>query len=137
MDDGWLCSIPAIERSSRRCRTPDEPGGPYDEVIVTVNATDVRLSWVRQLTPSGRLVVPLRVRGHTRCLMLDRRGDHLVATAAAQCGFVAMQGDGRSRDRRLALRGDAVGAVWVLSGANPEPCDACHRCLIGSFSGRY
>jgi protein-L-isoaspartate(D-aspartate) O-methyltransferase len=67
-----------------------EPGGRYDAVIVTANATDIPPAWVRQLTPWGRLIVPLRTRGHTRCLTLTRRGDHLVATAAAQCGFVAL-----------------------------------------------
>ncbi len=81
---------------------------PVDAIIVTANATDVPPAWVQQLSPSGRLVVPLRMRGHTRCLTLTRQDEHLAAMSTAQCGFVAMQGEGRSHDRRYALYGDAV-----------------------------
>jgi hypothetical protein len=49
---------------------------------------------VEQLAPGGRLVVPLRMRGLTRSLALDRDGDHLVSRSAMICGFVRMQGAG-------------------------------------------
>jgi protein-L-isoaspartate(D-aspartate) O-methyltransferase len=86
-----------------------EPGGPFDAIIVTVEAGDISPHLVRQLAPGGRIVVPLRLRTLTRCLTLTRTGDHLTATAALQCGFVPMQGDRRQLARRLPLRGnDAV-----------------------------
>ncbi|WP_199515943.1 methyltransferase, FxLD system [Nucisporomicrobium flavum] len=88
------------------------PGAPYDAILVTVEAADVPPAWTEQLTPGGRLVVPLRMRAHTRCLTLDRAGDHLVARASIQCGFVSMQGHGQDPVRLVQLRGDA--AVLIL-----------------------
>ncbi|GGK79415.1 methyltransferase, FxLD system [Mangrovihabitans endophyticus] len=87
-------------------------GGPYDAVIVTVETSDVPPAWIGQVAADGVLVIPLRMRGHTRCLTLRLDGDHLVAGAALQCGFVSMQGYGRDPARRIPLRGDD--AVLVL-----------------------
>ncbi|MEH0930882.1 methyltransferase, FxLD system [Micromonospora sp. CPCC 205558] len=80
--------------------------GLWDAVLVTVEASDLPPAWTDQLAPAGRLVVPLRMRGNTRCLTLHSAGDHLAATASLQCGFVAMQGHGRNPARRVPLRGD-------------------------------
>lgn len=52
------------------------------------------------------------MRAHTRCLTVQRDGDHLRSVAALQCGFVAMQGSGRQPVRRIPLRGED--AVLVL-----------------------
>lgn len=80
--------------------------GLWDAVLVTVEASDLPPAWTDQLAPGGRLVVPLRMRGNTRCLTLQPAGDHLAATASVQCGFVAMQGNGRNPARHVRLRGD-------------------------------
>ncbi|MFG2042133.1 methyltransferase, FxLD system [Dactylosporangium sp. NPDC048998] len=93
-------------------------GGPYDAVLVTVEASDIPPAWTEQLAPGGVLVAPVRMRANTRCLTLERDGDHLVATASLQCGFVPMQGDGRDPTRRLALRGED--AVLVLDDPTTE-----------------
>ncbi|GAA1630712.1 methyltransferase, FxLD system [Actinoplanes couchii] len=85
-----------------------EPGGPYDAIIVTVEAGDLSPQLVQQLAPGARIVVPLRMRTLTRCLTLQPSGDHLAATAALQCGFVSMQGDRRQLARRIPLRGADV-----------------------------
>ncbi|MGH4018216.1 MAG: hypothetical protein ACRDT0_03015 [Pseudonocardiaceae bacterium] len=78
--------------------------GPYERIIVTVGAWDIPPAWVEQLAPEGRLVVPLRVRGLTRSLELERDGDHLVSRSAEICGFVAMQGAGAHREQLLPRR---------------------------------
>ena len=78
---------------------------PYDRIIVTVGAWDIPPAWVDQLAPGGRVVVPLRMRGLTRSLELDREGDHLVSRSAMICGFVAMQGAGANREQLVPLRG--------------------------------
>ena len=82
--------------------------GPYDAIIVTVETSDIPPAWTHQLAPDGLLVAPVRMRGNTRCLTLQNRGDHLAAIAALQCGFVPMQGQGRTPVRRLPLRGDDI-----------------------------
>jgi protein-L-isoaspartate(D-aspartate) O-methyltransferase len=96
------------------------PGAPFDAIIVSVEAGDVAPFWVEQLAPGGRLIVPLRLRTLTRYLTLQRAGDHLVATAALQCGFVAMQGHGSQLARRVPLRGNDI----VLLLDDPAEVDA-------------
>jgi len=95
--------------------------GPYDAIIVTVETGDIPPAWTRQLASGGRMVALLRMRGNTRCLTLEDRGDHLAATAALQCGFVAMQGDGSTPVRRAQLHGDDI--VLVLDDATEANTD--------------
>lgn len=79
---------------------------PYDRILVTVGAWDIPPAWLEQLAPAGRLVVPLRMRGLTRSLALDRDDDCLVSRSADVCGFVAMQGQGATTEQLVSLRGD-------------------------------
>ncbi|WP_250033702.1 methyltransferase, FxLD system [Paractinoplanes maris] len=83
-------------------------GGPYDAILVTVECSDIPPAWIEQLAPEGLLVAPVRMRANTRCLTLRRRGDHLVAIAARQCGFVPMQGAGHDPVRRTPLLGNDI-----------------------------
>ncbi|GAB3450439.1 methyltransferase, FxLD system [Actinophytocola sediminis] len=78
---------------------------PYDRIIVTVGAWDIPPAWIDQLSLGGRLVVPLRMRGLTRSLELEREGDHLVSRSATICGFVPMQGAGANVAQSVPLRG--------------------------------
>ena len=52
--------------------------------------------------------VPLRMRGLTRSLALDRDGDHLVSRSAMICGFVKMQGAGAHQEQVLPVRGTQI-----------------------------
>ncbi len=81
---------------------------PYDRIIVTVGAWDIPPAWVQQLAPGGRIVIPLRMRGLTRSLALDRDGDHLVSRSAMICGFVKIQGAGAHQERVLPVRGAQI-----------------------------
>lgn len=81
---------------------------PYDRILVTVGAWDIPPAWGEQLAPGGRIVVPLRMRGLTRSLALDRDGDHFVSRSAQVCGFVTMQGAGANTEQVLPLRGTRV-----------------------------
>jgi protein-L-isoaspartate(D-aspartate) O-methyltransferase len=87
--------------------------GPFDRIIVTVQAWDIPPAWVEQLAPGGRLVVPLLIRGLSRSWALEREGGHLVSRGSIGCGFVPMQGAGaRSHwsvpvgETGVTLRGD-------------------------------
>ncbi|MCO8273830.1 methyltransferase, FxLD system [Actinoplanes sp. TRM 88003] len=102
--------------------------GPYDAIIVTVESSDIPPAWLEHLPPSGALVVPLRMRGHTRCLTLRRRDDHLLATKAIQCGFVPMQGLGRDPARRIPLRGED--AVLLLDDRTTEVDETLLRAAL-------
>lgn len=76
---------------------------PVDAILVTVGAWDIATAWLKQLSPGGRIVVPLRMNGITRSISFRRDGDHLTSTSAAVCGFVPMQGTGAHDDRVFLL----------------------------------
>jgi protein-L-isoaspartate(D-aspartate) O-methyltransferase len=74
------------------------PGhGPFDRIIVAVQARDIPPAWTEQLSPHGRLVVPLLTRGVSRSWELDREDGHLVSRSNGPAGFVPMQGAGKHR----------------------------------------
>jgi protein-L-isoaspartate(D-aspartate) O-methyltransferase len=84
------------------------PHGPYDAIIVTVEAADIPPAWIEQLTPDGVLVVPLRMRGNTRSIAFTRHGDRLAATSMILCGFVKMQGNDAQPEQHISLDHDAI-----------------------------
>ncbi|GAA1095879.1 methyltransferase, FxLD system [Nocardiopsis metallicus] len=68
---------------------------PFDRIVITAGAWDVPAAWAEQLVPGGRLVVPKRIRGLTRCLTLEHHGQGLwSALAQDMCGFVRITGAG-------------------------------------------
>lgn len=69
-----------------------QPNAPYDRIIVTAGAWDLPSAWWEQLTNGGRLVVPLRWRGQTRCIAFDHHYDRMVSRSVELCGFIPMQG---------------------------------------------
>jgi protein-L-isoaspartate(D-aspartate) O-methyltransferase len=94
---------------------------PYDRLLVTVGAWDIPPAWIHQLTEDGRIVVPLRVRGLTRSLALDRDGDRLVSRSAELCGFVRMRGAGAHQERLLLLRGEDIALRFDDDGWPADP----------------
>ena len=94
---------------------------PFDRIIVTVGAWDIPPAWVAQLAPGGRIVVPLRMRGLTRSLALDRDGEHLVSRSAMICGFVKIQGAGAHQERVLPLRGGQIRLRFDDDGGSDDP----------------
>ena len=81
---------------------------PYDRIIVTVGAWDIPPTWLDQLTPDGRIVVPLRFAGITRLIAFDRTPDSPVLTASNYRlgSFVPMQGDGAATEQLIAVTPD-------------------------------
>lgn len=83
-----------------------EPGhAPYDRIVVTVEAAGIAAAWFDQLTETGRIVAPLRMRGLTRSVAFQREDGHLVARDYEVCGFVPMRGTG-ARDQQLIVLHD-------------------------------
>jgi protein-L-isoaspartate(D-aspartate) O-methyltransferase len=72
---------------------------PYDRVIATVGAWDLPLAWLGQLAPTGRLVVPLRLRGSiTRSIAFERDGTapdlpRWRSVSSEMCSFMPLRGD--------------------------------------------
>ncbi|WP_026338265.1 methyltransferase, FxLD system [Nocardiopsis sp. CNS-639] len=137
---------------------------PYDRIVVTAGAWDLAPAWEEQLAVGGRVVVPMRIRGLTRCLTLERGEEpgRWRCLAADMCGFVRMQGAGEHWEHmpllhqqegaqvglrledgpqvdvealRQALAQEGV-TVWsgVCVGAN-EPTDALDLYLASAADG--
>lgn len=83
------------------------PGhAPYDRIIVTAGAWDVPPAWSAQLVMDGRIVVPLRLRGLTRSVALERADGFLRSRSMVYCGFIPMRGAGHCPEPTLKLRDD-------------------------------
>ncbi|WP_349307965.1 MULTISPECIES: methyltransferase domain-containing protein [unclassified Streptomyces] len=95
--------------------------GPFDRIVVTVQAADIPPAWMQQLKVGGRLVVPLRMRGLTRTVAFVREGDHLVSDGFELCGFVPMQGAGENRVRLAVLHDTEGEEIGLRIDGHPEP----------------
>lgn len=84
-------------------------GAPWDRIIVTVGMWDIPTAWAQQLAADGRLVVPLRIRGLGRTVVLVPDGDHLASRGHEMAGFVAVQGAGAHSERLVVLHGGEAG----------------------------
>lgn len=89
-----------------------EPGhAPYDRIVVTVGPWDLPAAWVDQLTPGGRLVVPLHWRGQSRSVAFVREGGVLWAFDSQLCGFIPMIGEGQDGERTGPIA-EGVALYW-------------------------
>ncbi len=95
--------------------------GPFDRIVVTVQAADIPPAWMQQLKEGGRLVVPLRMRGLTRTVAFVREGDHLVSDGFELCGFVPMQGAGENRVGLAVLHDTEGEEIGLRIDGHPEP----------------
>jgi len=93
---------------------------PFDVVLVTTGMFDIPPAWTAQIAPGGRLVVPLRLRGLTRSVVLEADGDRLVSRSYEVCSFVPVRGAGAHRDQVIPLDGDDA-AIRLENAANIDP----------------
>jgi protein-L-isoaspartate(D-aspartate) O-methyltransferase len=97
------------------------PGAPYDRIILTVGASDITPAWVSQLSPGGRLVLPLALRAGTQySIAFENAGDHLESTSVLPCGFMRLRGAFAGPETVVPL-GDHTG---MLAGDVPQPAGA-------------
>lgn len=102
----------------------------YDRIIVTAGAWDLSPQWLAQLSPGGRIVLPLSVRGIQLSVGLEAVGDHLVSRSACRCGFIRMAGAFSGPESLLAL-GRAPGLhAQAVDGPVPD-ADALYEALSG------
>lgn len=86
-----------------------QPSALYDRIVASVGAYGTPDSWLSQLSPTGRLVIPLRIRGSvSRSIAFERAsGGAWRSVDHAMCGFVPLRG-GIADDpwRKVDLTGD-------------------------------
>ncbi|MEV0326920.1 methyltransferase, FxLD system [Micromonospora echinospora] len=81
---------------------------PYDRILVTVGAWDIPPAWIAQLSERGRIVVPLRFAGLSRCVAFDLAEGRLVSHSYCLGGFVPMQGAGTYSETLVPINGEAT-----------------------------
>jgi protein-L-isoaspartate(D-aspartate) O-methyltransferase len=94
------------------------PSAPYDRVIATVGVSDLAPPWLDQLSPGGRIVVPLDVRGTQLAVAFQPAGAPDAADPASlrdtttgywrsvsvtPCGFMRMRGPLAGPERTVLL----------------------------------
>ncbi|MFI9643729.1 methyltransferase, FxLD system [Micromonospora sp. NPDC051925] len=113
---------------------------PYDRIIVTVGAWDIPPAWLDQLTPDGRIIVPLRFAGITRLIAFGRSpDDHVLTADNYRLGkFVPMQGDGAADEQLTAVTPDLglrIDQSSDLTFDVPALRKALHTAPVESWSG--
>lgn len=94
---------------------------PFDQILVTAGAWDVAPAWWDQLRPSGRLVLPLRLRGLTRVTAFEQVGQVLRSVSVAEDGFIPMKGDGAVAEQNVPIGADRELILRIDDG---QPVDA-------------
>ncbi len=88
------------------------PGhAPFTRIIVTVGPWDLPPAWHDQLTPGGRLVVPLHWRGQARSVAFVHEDGILRASDSQLCGFIPMINEGQDGERTGQMDTD-VALYW-------------------------
>ena len=110
----------------------DPAGAPFDRIIVTAGAWDIAPAWLDQLTPRGRLVLPLSVCGLELSVALERDDGSWVSRSACRCGFVGMLGAFARPQLALRLGGPDLVVVQVADDV-PLDAEAVRRALADPF----
>jgi protein-L-isoaspartate(D-aspartate) O-methyltransferase len=107
------------------------PDAPFDRIIVTAGAWDIAPSWLEQLAPAGRLVLPLSVCGLELSVALEQRDGAWLSQSACRCGFVRMMGAFARPQLALRLAGPDLVVVQVADDV-PVDGDAVRRAMAGA-----
>jgi protein-L-isoaspartate(D-aspartate) O-methyltransferase len=102
---------------------------PFDRIIVTAGAWDIPPAWLAQLASAGRIVVPLRIRGLTRSVALERYGPCWRSVSVENCGFIPLRGAGHQPERNIRLDQDGKLILRIDDGQSAD-ADAL-RCAVG------
>ncbi len=103
-------------------------GAPYDRIIATVGVSDLAPAWLVQLAPSGRIVVPLDLRGSQRSVALEWDGACWQSRSVVPCGFMRMRGTLAGPERTL-VTGDNQKLALTLPGGRDLDVTAVARAL--------
>ena len=88
---------------------------PFDRIVLTVAATDVSPAWREQLSPHGRLLLPLRVGGilTQKVVLFEAAGDHLESVDVRGGWFIMLRGTHGQEQRRVQLEAASGLALWA------------------------
>lgn len=101
---------------------------PYDRIIVTAGAWDIPPAWLEQLAPGGRIVIPLRIRGFTCEIALEREGQGWRSRSCEPSGFIPMRGAEYRPERDVPVAEDGK-AELRIEGDLPADPEALRRAV--------
>ncbi|MDH6709207.1 protein-L-isoaspartate(D-aspartate) O-methyltransferase [Kitasatospora sp. MAA19] len=82
-------------------------GAPYDRVIATVSTSEMPTAWLQQVKPTGRIVLPLRLRGTaSRVIAFERHGDSWASVNDRLAVFMPLRGSMDDARRTVTLTGE-------------------------------
>ena len=96
------------------------PHAPYDRIVATVGAWDLPPAWREQLTPDGRLVIPLHLFGEPQNHILvsfRRAAALLVGRGLCSLDMVLMRGEYARHGAPLPMQ---VGEQWRRRAIVPK-----------------
>jgi protein-L-isoaspartate(D-aspartate) O-methyltransferase len=116
------------------------PSAPYDRIIVTVGAADIPTAWREQLSPDGRIVLPLAIfpDGRQMTFGFAFSDGALTAVSVTHCAFMPLRGafPGRqpNEDRKVQL-GTEPGLLLHLNSDDQREVDPAmiYELLTGPF----
>jgi protein-L-isoaspartate(D-aspartate) O-methyltransferase len=109
----------------------DPAGAPYDRIILTVGAWDIAPAWQEQLTPDGRLVLPLVIRGDVqKSVAFEHADDHLASVSVQACGFMRLRGT-LAGPRTTVPLGSDPGLTITVDDAGVVDAAAVYAVLTG------
>lgn len=85
---------------------------PYDRIVLTVGAHDISPAWRAQLTPGGRLLLPLALPAVQASIAFDERDGALESVSVRSCIFMRLRGAAAVPMRRVSVGPDPAPAVW-------------------------
>ncbi|MFJ6382763.1 methyltransferase, FxLD system [Kitasatospora sp. NPDC092039] len=86
-------------------------GSPFDRVIATVSTSEMPTAWLEQVKPTGRIVLPLRLRGTaSRTIAFERGESGWVSVDDQLAVFMPLRGsmDDARRNVTLTHQGDVT-----------------------------
>ena len=109
---------------------------PFDRVIATVSTSEMPTAWVEQVKPTGRIVLPLRLRGTaSRTIAFERDGGGWASVDDQLAVFMPLRGSMDDARRTVDLTGTGDVTLQVHKDQD-EAVDA--SLLIGVLdSGRH
>jgi protein-L-isoaspartate(D-aspartate) O-methyltransferase len=94
---------------------------PYDRIILTVGTGDIPPPLWDQLSPGGRLVLPLEISAGQKSIAFERKGDHLASLSIVDCGFMMLQGAfAASQGRRVQIGAEPGLFLDIRSKVHPD-----------------
>ncbi|MFJ7913142.1 methyltransferase, FxLD system [Kitasatospora sp. NPDC096204] len=107
---------------------------PFDRLIATVSTSEMPTSWLEQVKPTGRIVLPLRLRGTaSRVIAFERGTDGWVSVDDQLAVFMPLRGSMDDARRTVQLTGEGDVTLQVHKDQD-QAVDA--SLLLGVLSSR-